>query len=319
MTKTIFITGGAGFIGSHLSEMYVNQGYNVICIDNLVSGNLENLAQIRDHARFTFIEADIRDHQTMLALFQKYRPNIINHHAAQKSVADSVENPSYDLDVNLVGLMSILDCIKVYPIENFIYVSSGGALSKKIEGTEKSKETDTPQLISPYALTKFTGEKYVEMYAAQYGYQYTVVRYANIYGPRQVPDGECGVIPIFLNNILADKPSILMTYPDMPNGCTRDYVYVGDVVRINQLATETPTNTVINVGTGEEVAILDIYKEILTVFEKDVAIFIEAPRAGDVKRSVLDATRASELLNWKSNVSLHEGLLELKNHLAITK
>ncbi|MBC1457848.1 SDR family NAD(P)-dependent oxidoreductase [Listeria newyorkensis] len=319
MEKTILVTGGAGFIGSHLCEMYIAEGYNVVCIDNLVSGNMNNLADIIKHPSFTFVQGDIRDRELMMQLFEAHRPNHINHHAAQKSVAYSVENPSYDLDVNLVGLMTILDCVKAYPIENFIYVSSGGALSKKIEGNEKSSEADTPQLISPYALTKFTGEKYIEMYAAQYGYDFTVVRYANIYGPRQVPDGECGVIPIFLNNILAEKPSVLMTYPDMPNGCTRDYVYVADVVEINKLASEKPANTVVNVGTGEEIAILDIYKEILTVFEKDVAIFIEAPRAGDVRRSVLDAKRAEDLLGWKSEVALHEGLTKLRAHLEVKK
>lgn len=319
MEKTILVTGGAGFIGSHLCEMYIAEGYKVVCIDNLVSGNMNNLADIIKHQSFTFVQGDIRDRELMMRLFETHRPSHINHHAAQKSVAYSVENPSYDLDVNLVGLMTILDCVKAYPIENFIYVSSGGALSKKIEGNEKSAETDTPQLISPYALTKFTGEKYIEMYAGQYGYDFTVVRYANIYGPRQVPDGECGVIPIFLNNILAEKPSVLMTYPDMPNGCTRDYVYVADVVEINKLASEKPTNTVVNVGTGEEIAILDIYKEILTVFEKDVAIFIEAPRAGDVRRSVLDAGRAKDLLGWKSEVALHEGLTKLRAHLEVKK
>ncbi|MBA3926033.1 SDR family NAD(P)-dependent oxidoreductase [Listeria rustica] len=315
MKNRVLVTGGAGFIGSHICEMYVEEGYEVLCVDNLSSGKVDNICHLLASESFTFVEADIKDKTKMMAIFDSFRPQIINHHAAQKSVVSSIEDPVYDLDINLGGLLVLLQCTQKFPIEKFIYVSSGGALSKVIEGTEKSKESDTPQLLSPYAITKYAGEKYLDIYASTYHFEYTVLRYANIYGPRQIPDGECGVVPIFVNNILANKPSVLMTYPDMPNGCTRDYVYVGDVVEANRLVSEKAVNTVLNIGTGDEIAILDIYNTILDVFEEDVAITMEGPRAGDVKRSVLASDRAKELTGWTNKVSLKEGLIALKQSL----
>ncbi|MBC1436037.1 SDR family NAD(P)-dependent oxidoreductase [Listeria rocourtiae] len=315
MKNRVLVTGGAGFIGSHICEMYIREGYEVLCVDNLSSGKVDNVCHLLADEKFTFVEADIKDNTKMMAIFQSFRPQIINHHAAQKSVVSSMEDPVYDLDINLGGLLVLLQCTQHFPIEKFIYVSSGGALSKVIEGTEKSQESDTPQLLSPYAITKYAGEKYLDIYANTYGFEYTVLRYANIYGPRQIPDGECGVVPIFVNNILANKPSVLMTYPDMPKGCTRDYVYVGDVVEANRLVSEKAVNTVLNIGTGDEIAILDIYNTILDVFEKDVAITIEGPRLGDVKRSVLASDRAQKLTGWTNKVSLKEGLIALKDSL----
>lgn len=228
MSKTILVTGGAGFIGSHICEMYLKEGYETICIDNLVSGKRENINNLEENSHFKFYEVDIRNYDELERIFKKHHPEIINHHAAQKSVANSVENPMYDLENNLCGLINILNLVKKYPIKNFIYVSSGGALSKEIIGEEKSTEIYTPQLVSPYAITKFAGEKYLSIYSKEYSFNYTGLRYANVFGPRQIPDGECGVIPIFINNVLDDRASILMTYADMPRGCTRDYVYISD-------------------------------------------------------------------------------------------
>ncbi|MBC1272367.1 NAD-dependent epimerase/dehydratase family protein [Listeria booriae] len=312
MNKRVLVTGGAGFIGSHVCEMYVAGGYDVLCVDNLTSGKVGNLQGLMGHTHFQFVKEDICNLVGMRYLFETFQPHIVNHHAAQKSVVASLENPMDDLDTNLNGLLMLLACIKKHPIEKFIYVSSGGALSKVIVGDEKSKESDMPQLISPYAITKYAGENYVTIYAKAYDFDYTVLRYANIYGPRQIPDGECGVVPIFVNNILANQPSVLMTYPDMPRGCTRDYVFVGDVVEANRLASEKATNTVLNIGTGQEIAILDIYQAILNTFDKEVPIMMEGPRIGDVKRSVLSNDRAKKILAWDPRTSLEEGLLSLK-------
>ncbi|KPV57605.1 UDP-glucose 4-epimerase [Paenibacillus sp. A3] len=315
MSKTVLVTGGAGFIGSHICEMYLKEGYETICIDNLVSGKRENISILEENSHFTFYKVDIRNYDELEEIFKKHQPKIINHHAAQKSVAYSVENPIYDLENNLFGLVNLLNLVKKYPIKNFIYVSSGGALSKEILGNEKSTEIDTPQLVSPYAITKFAGEKYLSIYSKEYNFNYTVLRYANVFGPRQIPDGECGVIPIFINNVLDDKGSILMTYPDMPRGCTRDYVYISDVVEANKLCTEKPVNTVINIGSGIEFEILGIYEDILEVFSKDLPIKITGPRSGDVKRSVLDCTLAKEKLGWEPQYTLKEGLKKLQDYL----
>jgi len=309
------VTGGAGFIGSHLVEAYLKKGYKVVVVDNLSSGRIENLRNIMDDKNFHFYNLDIRDKDAIEKVFIEHKPNIVSHHAAQKSIPHSVENPIFDLETNGIGLLNLIMLTQKYPIQNFIYVSSGGALSKEIIGDEKSREIDFPQQKSPYAITKFMGENYIKIYASLFGYQYTILRYANIYGPRQIADGECGVIPIFVNNVMENKKSILMTYEDMPNGCTRDYVYIEDIVDINMRVSEQSINDVINIGSGEEIAILDIYKMIEKVFASNIGIDIKGPREGDVKRSVLDNTYAMSKTGWKPKVKLEEGLQKLRSYM----
>ncbi len=313
--NTIVVTGGAGFIGSHLTEAYLQEGWRVVVVDDFSCGTEENLAAVWDAPQLFVERVDIRDGEALRAVFRKYRPTAVNHHAAQKSVADSVVRPLLDQDINGKGFLQVLLAAIDVGVKQIVYASSGGALSKVIEGDERSREDDPPQLISPYAVHKFAGEQYLAMYAAQGGYRYTVMRYANVYGPRQVADGECGVVPIFVDNILAGRPSTLMTYPDMPRGCSRDYVYVGDVVRANLMATAHPLNTVINIGTGEETYILDIYEMLAELFHSDQAIHIVGPRAGDIRRSVLCADRAKQLLGWTPEVDWTTGLQRLKDSL----
>lgn len=313
--KTVLLTGGAGFIGSHIAESYIEAGYKVVIADNLVSGKMCNLESIKDHENLVFYHCDITEKQELEKIFAAHKPDIINHHAAQKSIPASVEEPIYDLKNNLLGLLNLLTLCKLYPIKNFIYVSSGGALSKEITGDEKSKEADFPQLKSPYAITKFAGENYVRDYAGLYGFGFSVLRYGNVYGPRQIPDGECGVIPIFIGNVLEGKESVLMTFDDMPRGCTRDYVFIDDVVRFNMLVTEKTTGGVFNISSGEEVAMLDIYEKILQVFEKEVPIKVAGPRLGDIKRAVLDNSKAKTELGFVPAVSLKAGLQILRDFL----
>lgn len=308
MSKTVLLTGGAGFIGSHLACGYLSRGYNLVIVDNLSTGSLENIELLLKSENVHFYNIDIRNQKELREIFDKHRPSIINHHAAQKSVPYSVEDPIFDLETNGIGLLNLLVFTKDYCVENFIYVSSGGALSKEIIDDERSREEDFPQLMSPYAITKFAGENYVKIYSELNNFKYTILRYSNVYGPRQVAAGECGVIPIFVNNILDKKPSTLFTYDDMPRGCTRDYVYVSDVVDINMLASEKSVNDVLNIGSGSEECILDIYKAVEEAFKTSMPIAIKGPRLGDVKRSVLDNSRAKKLLDWSPKVSLKEGL-----------
>ncbi len=313
--KTILITGGAGFIGSHVAEAYLARGWRTVVVDNFFSGTHANLAAVANHPHLHVHTADIRDRQVLREIFDRYRPDLLNHHAAQKSVAYSVEDPLLDLDINGRGFLNVLLCAGDFEVPNIVYISSGGALSKDIQGDEQSCECDPPQIISPYALNKFAGERYLAMYRERYGYQFTVLRYANVYGPRQIPDGECGVIPIFVNNILAGRESVLMTYPDMPRGCTRDYVYVSDVVRANILAGDAPTNSVINIGTGVELSVMDVYEKMVEIFGKNVPLRITGPREGDLRRSVLDPTRAKLGLGWEPEIDLEEGLHLLKESM----
>ena len=315
MKQTVLLTGGAGFIGSHLTEAFLKEGYRVVVVDNLFSGKMENLQGVMEKEDFHFCNVDIRDSERLKAVFEEYRPQIINHHAAQKSVPYSVENPLYDVSVNGVGLLNLVNMASAYHVETFIYISSGGALTKEIHGDEKSVETDMPQLMSPYAINKFAGEKYMAIYSPLGGFRYMVLRYANVYGPRQIADGECGVIPIFVNNIMAGKGSVLMTYADMPRGCTRDYVYVSDVVSANLLAMKKPVNEVVNIASGKEEYIMDIYDTIQKVFETDYPLQVTGPRAGDVRRSVLNADKAFQVLGWKQTVKLEEGIRLLKDYV----
>lgn len=306
--KKVLLTGGLGFIGSHIAEKYSELGYTIIIVDNLSSGKIDNIKKIKNNKNVIFVEVDIRNKEDLKEVFEEYRPDIINHHAAQKSVPKSVENPVLDNDINIIGLLNLIELAKEYSIENFIFASSGGALSKLIVGDEKSKESDMPQLFSPYAITKFASESYLKLYAGLYGFKYTILRYANAFGPRQIADGECGVVPIFVNNVVADNKSILMTYDDMPRGCTRDYVYVEDIVEANILATNSSINDLVNIGSGLEVTMLDIYEMINEIYNKNLPIDIIGPREGDIKRSVLDISKAYEKLNWTPKVSLREGL-----------
>lgn len=312
--KTILITGGAGFIGSHLAEKYLEKGYKVIIVDNLSSGGLKNITSIINNHNLHFYEIDICEKDKLDEIFKQHNPEIVNHHAAQKSVSYSVENPYYDMKVNVIGLLNLLECCKEFGIETFLYTSSGGALSKEILGEESSRESDYPQLVSPYAVSKFAGERYVKIYGDTYNFDYSIQRYANVYGPRQVADGECGVIPIFMDNILAGITSKLMTYEDMPRGCTRDYVYIDDVVEFNMLATKNPQNDVFNIGNGTELYILDIYYMIEKTFNIYPGVEICGPRLGDVKRSVLDISKARNIYNWEPKYTLEQGLKALYNY-----
>lgn len=318
MKETILVTGGAGFIGSHICERYVKEGHKVIIVDNLSSGKYQNIENLLNEDDVFFYSIDIVDKNALEEIFKKHHPSVINHHAAQKSVPYSVENPIYDLEINLIGLLNLITLSEHYSIRNFIYVSSGGALSKEISGNDKSEETDTPQLISPYAITKFAGEHYIKLYSKLYNFNFTILRYANVYGPRQIADGECGVIPIFVDNILAEKDSTLMTYPDMPKGCTRDYVYISDIVEANVLCLAKKVNDVINIGSSNEEKILDIYYTIREVFNSNSSIHIQGPRLGDIKRSVLSNTKAKKLIGWAPQVSLKEGIETLRNYILQT-
>ncbi|MDR0958443.1 MAG: SDR family NAD(P)-dependent oxidoreductase [Clostridiales bacterium] len=310
--KRVLVTGGAGFIGSHVSEAFHSNGYDVSIIDNLSSGVIDNISSLIGNENFRFFQVDIREFSELEKIFAEVKPDIVCHHAAQKSVPYSVENPLYDAQENIIGLLNILSLVGKYKVKNVLYVSSGGVLSKPITGNEKSRESDFPQLESPYAITKFSGENYVKVYSNEYGYSFSILRYANVYGPRQIPDGECGVIPIFVNNILNNSPSVLMTYSDMPRGCTRDYVYISDIVSANLLLAEKPVNCAVNIGSGKEEAILDIYEAIQKVFDSNLPISIVGPRAGDVKRSVLDSSLIKGLIGWTPKIDILKGLTLLK-------
>ncbi|MCL2187674.1 MAG: SDR family NAD(P)-dependent oxidoreductase [Defluviitaleaceae bacterium] len=309
--KKVLLTGAAGFIGSHTAEAYLEKGYAVVGVDNFSSGKRENLCDVENNENFTFCEGDIRDRDFVNALYAQHKPHIINHQAAQKSVPASVDNPHHDAEENVLALLNLLMAHKTHAFEQFIFASSGGALAPIPQGNKIPTEDDKPQLLSPYAVTKFAGENYIALYAALFNFSYTALRYANVYGPRQIPEGECGVIPIFVENAMQNKPSVLFAYPDMPEGCTRDYVHVSDVAAANILSAEKPANTVIHISSAIELPIAKIYAELMLAMGKDLPLHREGPRAGDIRRSVVDNARARELLGWVPKIGLKEGLKDL--------
>ena len=239
----ILVTGGAGFIGSTVVDAYIAAGHDVVVVDNLDSGRMEN---VNPQAKFYLMDVRSPD---LKKVFELEKIDVINHHAAQKSVPHSVEDPILDAQINILGILNLLELAVEYGVKRVIFSSTGGALLGDAEVIPTPEESPV-QTISPYAITKYTSEKSLEFYRLTHGLTYVVLRYANVYGPRQIAEGECGVTPIFLDNLLNDRPSKLYAYPDMPDGCTRDYVYVGDVARANVLALEKGDNLIFNIGTG---------------------------------------------------------------------
>lgn len=297
----IVVTGGAGFIGSNIVDFYINEGHDVFVIDDLSSGKKKNI-----HSKAQFYQLDIRS-EAAAKIIQEIAPDVINHHAAQKSVPKSVEDPALDADINIMGLINLLNAAIKANVKKVIFASSGGALSGNSE-IIPAPETANPSLISPYAITKYMSEKYLDFYAITHGLKYTVLRYSNVYGPRQIPEGECGVIPIFMDNLLHGRPSTLYTYDDMPQGTTRDYVYVDDVAHANLLALTKGDNEIFNIGTGNEITIGGIYDILLKVSGSELPLIRAKERVGDVKRSALNADKAYEIMGWKAEMGTEEGV-----------
>lgn len=308
----ILITGGAGFIGSHVADRYLEAGHQVVIVDNLVTGKRENIPQ-----NAIFYEMDITD-ERITEIFKKEKPEIVNHHAAQMDVRKSVEDPIYDANVNVLGGLNILqNCVK-YGVKKFIFASTGGAIYGE-QDYFPADENHPLRPLSPYGITKLTTEKYLYFYNQTYGLTSTILRYANVYGPRQNPHGEAGVVAIFSERILENKQPII-------NGDgrqTRDYVYVGDVVQANQLALTGGNNRIFNVGTGVETDVNNLFRRIVRFTGKDVEEIHGPAKPGEQLRSLLDATLIKKELGWKPSVSLDEGLQVtirfFKNHKMQTK
>lgn len=302
----ILVVGGAGFIGSHVVDLYINEGHDVVVVDDLSTGKLENI-----NPKAHFYQLNIcTDEIALKDLMLSENFDIINHHAAQKSVPASVEDPITDAQINIIGTLHLLRNSVECGVKKFIFASSGGVLAgNRIPSVEK----DAPLLLSPYAISKFVVEKYLEFYRNQYDLTYTVLRYANVYGPRQLPQGECGVVSIFLENLLKGKSSKIYTFPDMLEGATRDYVYVRDVAEANLLALNLGDNQIFNIGTGIEITTEYLYKNVQSLLGKDIPIVIESERSGDLKRVALDCSHAMNQLGWKPYVDLFQGLKETIN------
>jgi len=305
----ILVTGGAGFIGSNVVDGYIREGHQVVVVDNLYTGKTANI-----NPEAKFYPLDIRSKEIDV-LMGKERPDVLNHHAAQISVPVSVEDPVLDAEINVKGLLNLLEKAKEYKVKKVIFISSGGAIYGEASQYPTSEDYPPPPL-SPYAISKFSSEYYLNYYRHQYGLDYTILRYANIYGPRQIPHGEAGVVAIFMNNLLQEDCSTLNHFPEDQEGMTRDYCYVGDVVKANIEALTKGSGESFNIGTGRGTKTLVLYqgiyeavKEIRPNLPESLATLErQKARPGDIRRSCLQVEKARNQLGWVPETDLKEGI-----------
>ena len=299
----ILVTGGAGFIGSTMVNLLESREHSVAVIDNLSTGKLENLAGKLPQTAFYL--QDVRNPE-IEKIFDIERPELVVHFAAQASVIDSVLDPAYDADVNLMGLLNLLRCSMQYGVRKFVFISTGGAIYGDAD-VIPTPETYVPEVLSPYALTKHTSESYLKIYNKLHGLSYSVLRLANVYGPRRVPKGECGVIPIYFERCLANEDAKLFTYADMPDGTYRDYVYVDDVCDAVLRCLDGGDGEIFNVGTGVETSTRSVFDMIKRLTGSRSELVVEGERAGDVRRGILDAGKLRRF-GWSPKVDIEEGL-----------
>jgi len=293
----ILVTGGAGFIGSNVSDGLILKGYETVIVDDLSNGHRENIPR-----KAKFYKTDIRS-RDLEDVFKKERPDMVIHNAAQLSVRISVEEPLMDADINIMGGLNLIDISRRYRVKKIIFASSGGTIYGEQEKFP-ADESHPERPVSPYGVAKLSTEHYLYCYYRVYGLEYISLRYANIYGPRQDPYGEAGVVAIFSNRILEGKSPTI-------NGDglqTRDYTYVGDVVRVNLAAVESDFAGPVNIGTGAETDVVTLFNILKSVSGKDIGERHGPAKSGEQKRSVLDCSLAEKVFGWKPEVSIEEGL-----------
>lgn len=305
----ILVTGGAGFIGSNVVDAYIGAGHEVVVIDNLFSGKLSNL-----NSKAKFYLMDIRSAEVK-KMFVMEKFDLVNHHAAQMSVPASVEDPSFDADVNVKGFLNLLEAARDTQVKKVVFISSGGAIYGEAKEFPTS-EASHPVPLSPYAITKAVSEQYLAFYHHQYQLDYTVLRYANVYGPRQIPHGEAGVVAIFMDRLLNNQPCTVYHFADQPRGMTRDYCFVGDVVQANLLALTKGSGEAFNIGTTVATHTLDLFEAIYAAIKEvrpELDISLRSPvkgeaRAGDLTQSCLNVDKAKQILGFSAEHDLMAGL-----------
>lgn len=294
----ILVTGGAGFIGSHVVDTYIANGYQVVVVDDLSTGRLSNL-----NPAATFYQMDIRSPQ-LEEIFEKERPDYVNHHAAQMDVRRSVAEPLFDADVNIMGSINLIENARKFQVKRFIYISSGGA----VYGEPEYLPCDEDHPVKPicqYGASKYTVERYLFLYQHIYGIEYVILRYANVYGPRQNPHGEAGVVAIFTGQMLSDQQVVINGDGEQQ----RDFVYVKDCAEANLLAlTCKSVNTVNNIGSGVGNSVNEIYRMVKRISGSDKDAQYGPAKVGETRRIYLDTTKASFTLGWKPTIGLQDGL-----------
>ena len=295
----VLVTGGAGFVGSHLIEKLLVQGHDIVCLDNFASGKRANLEPFKK--KITLIEGDILNLKDVQAALEDVES--VYHLAAQISVTQSVRNPLHDASININGFINVLNTILESSVKRIVYVSTGGAIYGEPLHIPAS-ETTPEEPISPYGLSKLVGEKYLKWFNATHGLSYAIIRPANIYGPRQDSLGEAGVISIYLGRMLNKKP--LEIFGDGSD--TRDYVYVKDIAAICIAAMASNVDDTYNAGTGIRTSLNELVEIIGEVTTLPIKKVFKPPRPGDVKKIALDITKAKKILKWTPQTTFNAGI-----------
>lgn len=295
----IMVTGGAGFIGSNVVDLFIKEGHRVVVVDNLSSGKRENI-----NPAAVFYKADILD-PAIGEIMKNEQPEVISHYAAQISVSYSVKNPIFDMEVNIRGTLNFLEnCVRC-GVKKFIFASTGGALYGDLEYIPANEEHPIRPL-SPYAITKLAVEKYLFYYFKVYDLKYISLRYANVYGPRQDPHGEAGVVAIFTQRMLRNEQPVINGDGEQ----TRDYIFVSDVARANILALKSDKTGEYNIATGRETTVNEVFRMLKELTKSTVPEVHGKPMKGEPRRSVLSWQKAERDLGFKPVVSLKDGMRE---------
>jgi UDP-glucose 4-epimerase len=300
----ILVTGGAGFIGSHVAERYLSAGWKVAVVDNLSSGRRDNVPE-----GAAFYELDIRDIE-FAEVVAAERPDVISHHAAQMDVRISTTEPAFDADVNIVGSIKVVEAALAAGVKKFIFASTGGAVYGEPDELPVTEETPA-RPISQYGCSKLAVERYLYLYNVQRGLDYVALRYPNVYGPRQNPHGEAGVTAIFALKMLDGEPCNI--YGDGTE--SRDYVYIDDVVNAHVLAADGDFNGVLCIGSSRETTVPEIFDELSALTGNDVEPRREPLRPGEIHRICISGAKAKEILGWEPKVSINDGLARLVEHI----
>jgi UDP-glucose 4-epimerase len=306
----VLVTGGAGFIGSHVVEQLLAGGHDVAALDDLSTGKRENLPP-----GVPLFVTDLRDRAETARVLAEFRPEAVSHQAAQASVSVSMRESALDAAVNVLGSIHLFDACAVAGVKRVVFASTGGAIYGEVPPGTKATERTIPAPESPYAIHKLAAEQHLAVYRKHRGLETCILRYANVYGPRQDPHGEAGVVAIFLASALEGQPLRVHAMREAGDGgCVRDYVYVSDVARMNVLAlTGAVTELVANVGTGIPTTTADLARAVLGVTACDVPVHAAAPRAGDLCVSLLDPTVPEKYL--RKLVRIEEGLASTRASL----
>jgi UDP-glucose 4-epimerase len=295
----ILVTGGAGFIGSHVADGFRANGHDVAVVDDLSTGNHANL-----DPSIKLYQHDIRD-DALEQVFKDFKPDVVDHHAAQANVPASLIDPVFDASVNVLGGLNLLKLSAAHGVKKFIYISSGGAMYGEPDPQDLPvRETAPVRPLSPYGASKQALEAWLGVYQRTFGMDYTILRYANIYGPRQGVREEGAVVAVFATRMAADQPVII----DGTGQQTRDFVYVGDCVTANIAALDCGSGGAFNIGTGRETSIREIFDGMAEVAGYTHQPAFGPARKGDVVRIVLNPSLAAEQLGWHAAMPLHEGL-----------